>query len=517
MPRATILATSGRENEKTQEKVHPDEDKLKNLFRITDPAGRVVYHVLYNDGRVLKVPARDIYSYASPATVKGYEHDNFRKGINMETRYQSKDDMGGWAGGTSAAIKKKMDRLIRETQIEAGTVTVCSESESGDSTESEDIQQERIDKVKAIAARREQLNLEQGKRTRRRATNTDFVPTPEFFDDDELQPYPDLDEDKPVTSSPRKGLSLPILSPSPRKRIPPASSKVSNNTYSTENSVDELETDIVPLRMPPAKKAKLEDSVKPAGTVSIKPTPKAPGISASKTPFKSSSQVPALAKTPAGAPVPPKGFYSVPGKQAKISQFFSSRTPTSAPRPSPSTEPAYKNQEIINLVSTDDDDDDDDYDEEMTDAPALVSKPTTTTRTPSGRTSRSVTPAAGQKRQRQASTASNLRKTASIAFMSEDELSVAPTPKHITASPRTAGTPKTAAQRRTKKASNKQRAGFYDVEKVVGSRILDGKQQYLVKWEGYEEKDNTWESLENLSGCLQFVQAYEAAKKKQGS
>lgn len=74
MPRATILATSGRESkshttiprtgtnkanvsvdEKTQEKVHPDEDKLKNLFRITDPAGRVVYHVLYNDGRVLKV------------------------------------------------------------------------------------------------------------------------------------------------------------------------------------------------------------------------------------------------------------------------------------------------------------------------------------------------------------------------------------------------------------------------------------------------------------------------------
>jgi hypothetical protein len=454
----------------------------------------------------------------------------------METRYQSKDDMGGWAGGTSAAIKKKMDRLIRETQIEAGTVTICSESESGDSTESEDIQQERIDKVKAIAARREQLNLEQGKRTRRRATNTDFVPTPEFFDDDELQPHPDLDEDKPLTSSPRKGLSLPILSPSPRKQIP-TGSKAASNTYSTENSVDELETDMVALRMPPAKRAKLEVSVKPAGTGSIKLTPKAPVISASKTPFKPSNQVPALAKTPAGAPVPvkgfsktplkpssqvpalakgfskspfqpsseipalagtpagapvpAKGFYSVPGKQAKISQFFSSRTPTSAPRPSPSTESAYKNHEIINLVSTDDDDD---YDEEMSDAPPPILKPTTTTttRTPSGRASRPVTPAAGQKRQRQASMASNLRKTALIASMSEDELSVAPTPKHTTAGPRTAGTPKTPAQRSAKKkASKKQRADVYDVEKVVGSRILDGKRQYLVKWEGYEEKDNT--------------------------
>ncbi|KAI5819367.1 hypothetical protein BZA77DRAFT_303881, partial [Pyronema omphalodes] len=485
MPRATILATSGSEDDNTQRKVHPDEHKLKNLFRITDPTGRVMYHVLYNDGNVLKVPARDIYNYASPATVKGYEHDNFRKGINMETRYQSRDDMGGWAGGTSAAIKKKMDRLIRETRIQAGTVAACSESESGDSTESEDIQQERIEKIKAIAARREQLNIQQGKRTRRPATNTNFVPTPEFFDDDGLQIHPDLDEDKPPASSPRKSLSLPILSPSPQKQMA-TSSKASSNTYSAENSVDELETDMNDLRMPPAKKAKLEVPAKPVGTGSIKSSPKAQISSSSKTPFKLSSEIPALARTPAGAPVPSKGFHSVPGKQAKISQFFSSQIPTSAPRPNASTESAYKTKEIINLVSTDDDDD---YDEVMSEAPPPILKPSTA-RSPSGRASRPVTPAAGQKRQRQGSIASNLKKTAFISSMSEDELSAAPTPKHTTATPRTASNPKTPAQKSAKKkVSKKQSAELYDVEKVVGSRILDGKQQYLVKWEGYDEKD----------------------------
>ena len=31
----------------------------------------------------------------------------------------------------------------------------------------------------------------------------------------------------------------------------------------------------------------------------------------------------------------------------------------------------------------------------------------------------------------------------------------------------------------------------YDVEKIMGSHIKKGKLQYLVKWLGYEEADNT--------------------------
>ena len=47
----------------------------------------------------------------------------------------------------------------------------------------------------------------------------------------------------------------------------------------------------------------------------------------------------------------------------------------------------------------------------------------------------------------------------------------------------------------------------YMVERIIGMRWAKGDRQYHVVWEGYEEKDSTWEPMENLVGCAAQIRA----------
>ena len=47
----------------------------------------------------------------------------------------------------------------------------------------------------------------------------------------------------------------------------------------------------------------------------------------------------------------------------------------------------------------------------------------------------------------------------------------------------------------------------YDVERIIDSRKRRGKVEYRIRWEGYEEQDDTWETFEQLA-CPDKLQQF---------
>ena len=53
----------------------------------------------------------------------------------------------------------------------------------------------------------------------------------------------------------------------------------------------------------------------------------------------------------------------------------------------------------------------------------------------------------------------------------------------------------------------------YEIEPILSHKKRRGKTQYLVKWKGFADHENTWQSASDLQNDHELLQDYEASSR----
>ncbi|CAL4062163.1 unnamed protein product, partial [Meganyctiphanes norvegica] len=67
-------------------------------------------------------------------------------------------------------------------------------------------------------------------------------------------------------------------------------------------------------------------------------------------------------------------------------------------------------------------------------------------------------------------------------------------------------------RKKSKTQEIEEEDGIFRVEKILHHRDRGGRREYLIKWEGYDPKNSTWEPAENLIGCHELLEEYRERK-----